>query len=82
MLVSVWREAGDIFTAKERAALQWTEAVTLVAESHVPDEAFAAVSAEFQPKEVSDLTLGIGVINLYNRLSIGFRRLPGSEPAA
>ena len=76
MLVSAWREAGDIFSARERAALQWTEAVTLVAQSHVPDEAFAAVSAEFQPKEVSDLTLGIGVINVYNRLSIGFRRLP------
>ena len=82
MLVSAWREAGDIFTAKEKAALQWTEAVTLVSQSHVPDEAFAAVSAEFQPKEVSDLTLGIGVINVYNRLSIGFRRPPGDEPAA
>jgi AhpD family alkylhydroperoxidase len=82
MLVSAWREAGDIFTAKEKAALQWTEAVTLVSQSHVPDEAFAAVSAEFQPKEVSDLTLGIGVINVYNRLSIGFRRPPGDEAAA
>ena len=82
MLVSAWREAGDIFSARERAALQWTEAVTLVAQSHVPDEAFAAVSAEFQPKEVSDLTLGIGVINVYNRLSIGFRRPPDGGAAA
>jgi alkylhydroperoxidase family enzyme len=39
------------------------------------------VSAAFQPKEISDLTLAIGVINAYNRLSIGFRRLPGDEPA-
>ena len=82
MLVSAWREAGDIFTDKEKAALLWTEAVTLISETHAPDEAFAAVSAQFQPKEVSDLTLAIGVINTYNRLAIGFRRPPGDEPAA
>ena len=82
MLVQAWREAGELFTAKEKAALQWAEAVTLVSETHAPDEAFAAASAEFQPKEISDLTLAIGVINTYNRLSIGFRRLPGGEPAA
>jgi AhpD family alkylhydroperoxidase len=82
MLVQAWREAGELFTAQEKAALQWAEAVTLVSETHAPDEAFAEVSAEFQPKEISDLTLAIGVINTYNRLSIGFRRLPGSEPAA
>jgi len=82
MLVQAWREAGELFTAKEKAALQWAEAVTLVSETHAPDEAFAAVSAEFQSKEISDLTLAIGVINTYNRLSIGFRRLPGGEPAA
>jgi AhpD family alkylhydroperoxidase len=82
MLVSAWREAGDIFTDKEKAALHWAEATTLIAESHAPDEAFAAVSAQFQPKEISDLTLAIGVINAYNRLSIGFRRPPGDEPAA
>src|SRR5262249_2967339 len=82
MLVSAWREAGDAFTAKEKAALGWTEAVTLVSQTHVPDEAFAAVSAELQPKEISDLTLAIGLINAYNRLSIGFRRLPSADPAA
>src|SRR4030088_1635124 len=76
MLVSAWREAGDIFTDKEKAALQWAEAITLISETHAPDEAFAAVSAQFQPKEISDLTLAIGVINTYNRLSIGFRRPP------
>ena len=82
MLVSAWRESGDLFTEKEKAALHWTEAVTLVSETHVPDEAFAAVSAALQPKEISDLTLAIGVINTYNRLSIAFRRLPGGAPAA
>jgi AhpD family alkylhydroperoxidase len=82
MLVSAWREAGDIFTDKEKAALGWAEAVTLISQSHAPDEAFAAASAQFQPKEVSDLTLAIGVINTYNRLSIGFRRAPGDEAEA
>jgi AhpD family alkylhydroperoxidase len=82
MLVSAWREAGDVFTGREKAALQWAEAVTLISESHAPDEAFAAVSAEFQSKEISDLTLAIGVINTYNRLSIGFRRPPDRAAAA
>ncbi len=45
MLVSAWHEAGDIFTEKEKAALQWTEAVTLISESHAPDESFAALAA-------------------------------------
>src|SRR5262245_19645105 len=82
MLVSVWRDAGDTFTAKEKAALEWTEAVTLVSQAHVPDEAFAAASAQLQPKEISDLTLAVGLINAYNRLSIGFRRLPDPKAAA
>ena len=78
MLLSAWREAGDLFSARERAALQWAEEVTLVSETHASDEAFAALSAEFQPKEISDLTLAIGLINLFNRLAIGLRRPPGS----
>ncbi len=78
MLLQAWREADDMFTAKERAALQWTEEVTRVSETHASDEAFAAVSAEFQPKEVSDLTIAIGLINLFNRLAIGLRRPLGS----
>jgi alkylhydroperoxidase family enzyme len=56
--------------------------VTLISQTHAPDEDFAAVSAQFQPKEISDLTLAIGVINTYNRLSIGFRRPPGGAEAA
>jgi len=78
MLLSAWREAGDLFGARERAALQWAEEVTRVSETHASDEAFAALSAEFQPKEISDLTLAIGLINLFNRLAIGLRRPPGS----
>lgn len=78
MLLQAWREAGDLFSAKDKAALQWTEEVTRVSETHASDEAFAAVSAEFQPKEVSDLTIAIGLINLFNRLAISLRRPPGS----
>lgn len=81
MLLSAWREAGDLFTAKEKAALQWAEEVTLVSETHASDEAFAAVSGEFQPKEISDLTLAIGLINLFNRLAISFRRGPEGAPS-
>ena len=76
MLVSAWREAGDIFSEKERAALQWTEAVTLIAQTSAPDDAFAAVQAQFEPKELSDLTIAIGLINTYNRIAISFRRGP------
>ena len=52
--------------------------MTLISETHASDEAFAAVSAEFQPKEVADLTIAIGLINLFNRLAISLRRPPGS----
>lgn len=77
MLLQAWREAGDLFSAKEKAALQWAEEAR-VSETHASDEAFAAVSAEFQPKEVCDLTIAIGLINLFNRLAISLRRPPGS----
>lgn len=76
MLLSAWREAGDIFSEKERAALQWTEAVTLISQTSAPDEAFAAAQAQFAPKELSDLTIAIGLINTYNRIAISLRRGP------
>ena len=81
MLVSAWREAGDIFTARRRPPCTGPRPSPGLGEPW-PDEAFAAVSAQFQPKEVSDLTLGIGVINVYNRLSIGFRRPPDGSSGA
>ncbi len=80
MLVSVWREAGDVFSDKERAALRWAEELTLVAQTAASDEAFQAAAAQFQPKELADLTIAIGLINVYNRVAIGFRR--GPEGAA
>ncbi len=78
MLVPAWREAGAIFSDREHAALAWCEAVTLVAETHVADDAFSVVRAQFSEKEVADLTIAISLINSYNRIAISFRR--GPEP--
>ena len=71
--VPVWRET-PFFTPRERAALGWTEAITQVATGHAPDADYDALSAEFSERERVDLTLAIGVINSWNRLSIGFRK--------
>ena len=71
-LLSAWRES-RLYTARERAALEWTEALTLVAETHAPDEAYEAVKAQFSPKEIVELTMLIGAINTWNRIAIGFR---------
>ncbi|MGJ7510821.1 carboxymuconolactone decarboxylase family protein [Variovorax sp. GT1P44] len=71
--VSVWRET-PFFTPRERAALAWTEAVTLIADGHAPDEDYEALRAHFSEAEMVNLTLAIGVINTWNRLSIGFRK--------
>ena len=71
-LLDAWRES-QLFTARERAALAWTEALTLVSETHVPDEAYEAVKAQFTPKEIVDLTMAICQINSWNRLMVGFR---------
>jgi AhpD family alkylhydroperoxidase len=71
-LLGAWRES-RLYTARERAALEWTEALTLVAETHAPDEAYEAVKAQFSPKEIVELTMLIGAINTWNRIAIGFR---------
>jgi AhpD family alkylhydroperoxidase len=78
MLVSAWREAGEYFTTRERAALAWTEIVTWIADTHAPDESFLSAQEEFTDKELADLTLSIGLINAYNRMGISFRRAPAS----
>ena len=80
--LNAWREA-PFYTDRERAALEWTEAVTLVGESHVPDDVFERVSAQFNEAELVALTFGVVVINCWNRLSISFRPPVGSyQPAA
>ena len=71
-LLNAWHES-PLYTERERAALAWTDALTLIAETHAPDEVFAEVRAQFNDKELMDLTALIGMINLWNRLSIGFR---------
>jgi len=73
--VSAWREA-PFFSDRERAALAWTDAMTLISETHAPDDVFEEVSAQFSAKELVDLTVAINAINGWNRLAIGFRKMP------
>jgi len=80
--VGVWREA-PFFTERERAALAWTEAVTLVNLDHVPDEVYELARKHFTEKELVDLTTALVAINGWNRLSISFRAVAGTyQPAA
>jgi AhpD family alkylhydroperoxidase len=71
-VLPAWRET-QFFTPRERAALAWTEALTLVAETHAPDADYEEAHRQFEVKELADLTVLIGMINLWNRLAIGFR---------
>ncbi|MGF9756186.1 carboxymuconolactone decarboxylase family protein [Microvirga sp. 0TCS3.31] len=73
-LLSAWRES-PLYSDRERAALAWTEALTLVAETHAPDEDYAELCRHFTPAEQVNLTLLIGAINAWNRLAIGFRSI-------
>jgi AhpD family alkylhydroperoxidase len=79
-LLNAWDEA-PIYTARERAALAWTEAVTLVTDGHVPDETFEEARKQFSEQELVDLTVAVVAINGWNRLAIAFRRLPQVEAA-
>jgi AhpD family alkylhydroperoxidase len=74
-LLPAWREAG-LYAPREAAALEWAEATTLVAESHVPDDVWARVHPHFSAAELVDLTLLVGVMNVWNRFAIAFRKLP------
>src|SRR3954463_7119621 len=75
-LVQAWREAGDLFGAREGAARAWAESVTRVADTGVPDADFDAARAVFNERELVDLTFAIGVMNTYNRMAISFRSTP------
>ena len=80
-LLDAWREA-PFYTDRERAALEWAEAVTLVAETHVPDDVYERARAQFSEEELVNLTLAVVAINGWNRLSIAFRAVPGAyQPA-
>jgi len=71
-LLNAWRES-PVYTDRERAALAWTDAVTLISETHAPDEVYQALQAQFTPEEQVALTLLIVTINGWNRVQIGFR---------
>jgi len=74
-LLDAWREA-PLYSARERAALEWVEAITLVSETHIPDTAFEVVRKQFSEKEIVDLTAAAVAINTWNRLAIAFRVPP------
>jgi AhpD family alkylhydroperoxidase len=71
-LLDAWRES-PLYTDRERAALAWTESLTLVSQTHVPDEVFEAVREHLSEQELVKLTLQIVAINAWNRIAIGFR---------
>jgi AhpD family alkylhydroperoxidase len=76
-LLPAWREA-PFYSERERAALEWTEAITLVADDHVPDEIYKRVRPHFTDEELVKLTMAINVINAWNRLNVAFRTPAGS----
>ena len=75
-VLNAWREA-PLYTDRERAALAWTEAVTLVNESHVPEDVYQQARAHFSEEELVNLTMAIVAINGWNRLEVSFRGIPG-----
>jgi AhpD family alkylhydroperoxidase len=79
--LNAWRET-PFFTEKERAALSWTESVTQISTSHVPDEVYEIARQNFDEKELVNITLAVITINGWNRLAISFRSVPGAyQPA-
>jgi len=74
-LLNAWREA-PVYSARERAALAWTEAVTQISETHTLDDIYAEVRAQFPEAETVNLTMLIATINAWNRLAIAFRAVP------
>jgi len=75
--LNAWRET-PFYSERERAALAWTEAVTLVADGHVPDDVYDLARQHFTDKELVDLTMAVVAINGWNRLAISFRTVPGA----
>jgi AhpD family alkylhydroperoxidase len=80
--LDAWRET-PFYTDRERAALAWTEALTLVGQGHVPDEVYELARKQFSEKEIVDLTLAVVEINSWNRIAISLRAVPGTyRPAS
>ena len=80
-LLNAWREA-PAYSERERAALAWTEAVTLIADTHAPDDLYAEVRKHFSEAETVNLTMLIATINAWNRLAISFRAVPPVKVSA
>lgn len=80
-LLNAWRES-PFYTERERAALEWTEAVTVITEGHVPDEVYENVRRQFSEQELVNLTMAVVAINGWNRLCVSFRVVPGDYQAA
>jgi AhpD family alkylhydroperoxidase len=81
VLVPAWRDAGKLFSARERRALAWAETVTRAADTGVPDADYEAVAAEFGDRELADLTYAIALMNAFNRFGIAFRSTPAAVAA-
>jgi AhpD family alkylhydroperoxidase len=82
VLVPVWHDAGAIFNARERTAFAWAETVTRVADTNIPDTDYEVAAAEFDSKELADLTYAISLMSVFNRLSIAFRTPPSASVRA
>ncbi|MEO8894749.1 MAG: carboxymuconolactone decarboxylase family protein, partial [Rhizomicrobium sp.] len=78
--IAIWRES-NLFDARERAALEWTEALTQLPPHGVPDAIYNSVAAVFSEKELAELSFAVVAINGWNRLSVGFCAVPGSRDA-
>jgi AhpD family alkylhydroperoxidase len=76
LLLPGWRDAGDLFSKRERAALHWAEVLARIAQTHAPDADYEIVRAEFADKELADLTYAIALVGAYNRIGIAFGRRP------
>ncbi|MGY3230568.1 AhpD family alkylhydroperoxidase [Luteibacter sp. HA06] len=78
VLVAVWRDAGNVFSAREKRALAWAETVTNVSATGVPDADYDAAAGEFNGAELADLTYAIGLMNAFNRFGVAFRSTPAA----
>lgn len=80
-LISAWKES-PVYDARERALLGWVDAVTNIAQTGAPDEAYDSLKAHFSEEDMTKLTVAIGTINVWNRLAVGFRsQHPIDQPA-
>ncbi len=79
--LNAWRET-PFYTDRERAALEWAEALTLISETHAPDDVYERVAKQFNEEEIVALTIAVAAINSWNRIAISFRAVPGTyQPA-